>query len=109
MNLPLGKGISMCNFMELAKKIFLTGLGAIFMTEEMIRKTISDLKIPRELASGVLDAAKKHKDDFIAALAKEVAGFLAHIKIHEEVQRALDGMDMHVEAKIHFKKKSKKS
>ena len=87
---------------DLAKKIFFTGLGAIFLTEETIRQMLGDLKLPRDLAASVLSTAKKQKDEFMQLLAQEVAQFLSHVKIHEEIQKALDGLSLDLEAKLKF-------
>ena len=61
---------------------------------------MGEMRLPKELASTVLDGAKRHKDDFIEALAKEVGSFLKHIKVYEELQKALDGMKININADI---------
>lgn len=87
---------------EMARKVFLTGLGAIFMTEESIRSALGDMKLPKDAMGFVVDQAKKQKDDLIAAVASEFANFFAKVKVHEEIQKALSKMQIHVEAKLSF-------
>lgn len=92
---------------EMARKFFLTGLGAIFMTEESIRNVISEMKLPKEAMGYVFDQAKKQKDDLISAVAGEVAKFFSKIKVHEEIQKALSALQVHVDARLSFSPKGK--
>ncbi len=94
---------------DIAKKLFLTGLGAVFMTEESIRGKIAELKLPKEAVGYVFDQAKKQKDDLISVIANEVSKFFAKIKVHEEIQKALSAMQMHIDARISFLSKGKQS
>ncbi|MCB1214857.1 MAG: hypothetical protein KDK66_05215 [Deltaproteobacteria bacterium] len=92
---------------DLARKILLTGVGAIFMTEETVRKSLGDLKVPTEAVSGLMDTLKRQKDEVMKLVAKELAQFLSKIKVHEELQKALSGMQMHLDVKVDFRKKKK--
>ena len=69
---------------DLAKKILLTGLGAIFMTEEGIRKSLGDLKVPKDAVSGLLDMMKRQKNEVLSAVATDeaVARALAVAKVY---------------------------
>jgi hypothetical protein len=90
---------------ELARRILLTGLGAIFMTEESLRKNLGDLKIPKDALGGLLDSVVRQKDDLLELVAAELSKFLSKIKVHEELQKALSGLQLHVDAKLNFGKK----
>lgn len=92
---------------EMARKIILTGIGAIFMTEESIRNVLSEIKLPKEAMGYVVDTAKRQKDDLIAAVAGEVAKFFSKIKVHEEIQKALNTLQLHIDAKLSFSPKGK--
>lgn len=94
---------------DLAKKILLTGVGAIFMTEDAIRKTLSDLKMPTDSVGGVMDALKKQKDEMLKLVAVELSNFLGKVKVHEELQKALKGLHVHLNADISFDRKGDKT
>lgn len=94
---------------DLAKKILLTGVGAIFMTEDAIRKTLSDLKMPTDSVGGVMDALKKQKDEVLQIVAMELSNFLGKVKVHEELQKALKGLHIHLDADISFDRKADKT
>ncbi len=57
---------------DLMKKVLTVGVGALFLTEESLRGLVSDFKLPKELLSGILDAAGKTKNEFLQNLSKEV-------------------------------------
>lgn len=90
---------------EVARRILLTGLGAIFMTEEGIRKSLGDMKMPKEAMGYVLDTVLKQKDELLTLVGGELSKFLSKIKVHEEVQKALSGLQLHLDAKLTFDNK----
>ena len=92
---------------EMARKVFLTGLGAIFMTEESIRSALGEVKLPKDAMGFVLDQAKKQKNDLVAVVASEFANFLSKLKVHEEIQKALTKLQIHVDAKLSFSPQGK--
>ncbi|HLB58479.1 MAG TPA: hypothetical protein VJL87_00145 [Bdellovibrionota bacterium] len=92
---------------DMMRKIALTSLGAIFMTEETIRQTLGDMKLPKELLSKVLSNANKGKEELMKAFSKEVKTFLSNFNLQEEVEKFLETHDMKIEAKISFKPKDK--
>ncbi|MFO1520132.1 MAG: hypothetical protein U1F57_10795 [bacterium] len=99
-----GKGGSLS---EMARKVILTGLGAIFMTEESIRNALSDMKLPKDAMGFVIDQAKKQKDDLISVVAAEVSKFFSQVKVHEEIQKALSALQVHIDARLSFTPKGK--
>ena len=89
---------------DLARKILLTGVGAIFMTEETVRKSLSELKLPTDAVGTLVDTVKKQKNEVLEIIASELGNFFAKVKVHEELQKALKGMQVHLDAKISFDK-----
>ncbi len=92
---------------EMARKVFLTGLGAIFVTEESIRSALTEMKLPKDAMGFVLDQAKKQKNDLVAVVANELSNFLSKLKVHEEIQKALTKLQIHIEAKLSFSPQGK--
>jgi hypothetical protein len=79
------------------------------MTEESIRNAISEMKLPKEAMGYVFDQAKKQKDDLISAVAGEVSKFFAKVNVHEEIQKALSALQVHIDARLSFSPKGKQS
>ena len=92
---------------EMARKLFLTGLGAIFVTEESIRSALTELKLPKDAMGYMVDQAKKQKNDLIAVVASELSNFLSKLKVHEEIQKALSKLQIHIDAKLSFSPQGK--
>ena len=90
---------------DVAKRILLTGLGAIFMTEEGIRRSLGDMKMPKEAVGYFLYTILKQKDELLSLVGGELSKFLSKIKVHEEVQKALSGLQLHLDAKLTFDNK----
>ncbi|MFC2075404.1 hypothetical protein ACFLRA_03950 [Bdellovibrionota bacterium] len=90
---------------EVMRKVAMTGLGAIFMTEETIRQTITEMKLPKEILGKVLSNASKGKDELIKSFAKEFKALLSKFNVPDEITKYLQRHDVHVNAKISFSPK----
>lgn len=93
---------------EAMKKVVLTGVGTIFLTEETVRSYLGELKLPKELWGGFLENAQKTKSEFLAAFAKEAAQTLGKVDIAAEAQKFLNGHKIRISIEFDFEKKSKK-
>lgn len=93
---------------DMAKELFATGLSAFFVTEDSIRNYIKEKKLPKELVSLLLEAAKKKKDDAYAVLAKEFSRVLSKIDVAQELTNFLERHKIHVDAKFTFEPREKK-
>jgi len=94
---------------DLARRILLTGLGAIFMTEEGIRKSLGDMKVPKDAMSFLIDTMRKQKDEALGLIATELSRFFSKVRVHEELQKALAGLQLHLDAKLTFDRHKKSS
>ena len=50
---------------DFVKKILTVGVGTIFLSEEALKALASEIKLPKELFSGLLETAGKTKKDFL--------------------------------------------
>jgi hypothetical protein len=95
--------------LEILKKLITTGLGAALVTEESIRKILSDISLPSEAKNYLLTQAAKRKEELSAIITREVRNFLDQVNIHEEIKKTLAGLTIDVEASIHIKDPNKPS
>jgi hypothetical protein len=93
---------------EAMKKIVLTGVGTIFMTEETIRNMLGEVKLPKELWVGFLENAQKTKSEFFNAFAKEMASVLSRVDLAEEMKKFFEEhkVRIHIEMDLERKKKN---
>ena len=92
---------------EAMKKVVLTGVGTIFLTEETVRSYLGELKLPKEMWGGFLENAQKTKSEFLAAFAKEAAQTLSKIDVAAEAQKFLNGHKVRISIELDFEKKAK--
>lgn len=83
-------------------KALLTGVSAVLMTEEGIRNALSDIRLPKEAISYVIQQTEKSRRDLYQAVTGEIKGFLENVDVSSVVRKALLGMRVEVRADIRF-------
>src|SRR5260221_14712294 len=66
---------------EILRRTFYAGLGAVFTTEEGIRRLASDFHLPKDMANFLIQQAASSKDELFRILAKEVRSFLESLNV----------------------------
>ena len=87
---------------EIVRRTFYAGLGAVFTTEEGIRKIASDLKLPKEMANYLIQQAAASKDELFRVVSKELRGFLESVNISGELQKLLTSLSFEIKTEIRF-------
>lgn len=90
---------------DIFKKVINTGMSAAFMTEDAVKNIISELPLPKDVVSGLLENAKNTKTEFVDSVKKELKTYLNKVDISKEIDRVLEKYDIEVTAKLNFKKK----
>ncbi len=86
---------------DLVKKTFAAGMGALFSTEEGIRKIAKDINIP-DVAGYLATTADTTKDRVLEIIAREVREFLASVNLGEEVAKMLTALSFEIKTEIRF-------
>jgi hypothetical protein len=87
---------------EIVKRTFYAGLGAVFTTEEGIRKMAHDFQLPKDVANYLVQQAGASKDELFRILAKELRGFLESVNLSGELQKLLTSLSFEVKTEIRF-------
>ena len=87
---------------ELIKKTFTAGMGAVFSTEEQVRRVTKDMKMPKEAAGYLVNAASSTKDELMRIMAREVREFLQTVNVSEEIAKMLTLLSFEVKTEIRF-------
>jgi len=88
------------------KKAIYTSLGAVFMTEDNVRRALADIKVPTDAVSYFISQSNKTKEELFQAIAKEVATTLLKDREPTELlQKALEGLNVRMSVDIEFKPK----
>jgi hypothetical protein len=87
---------------DIVKRTFYAGLGAVFTTEEGIRKLASDFQLPKDVANYLIQQAATSKDELFRIVAKELRGFLESLNISGELQKLLTSLSFEIKTEIRF-------
>jgi hypothetical protein len=82
------------------RKAAFAGLGALFMTEESLRRTASQIPLPKEALAGILAQADRTKDEVTRLLVDELRRFLHSETLKRELSQIFAGMSVEVNARI---------
>ena len=85
---------------ELVKKTFVAGMGAVFSTEEGIRK-IARESLP-EVAGYIASSADGAKDRVFEVIARETRDFLSNLNVSEEIAKILTTLSFEIKTEIRF-------
>jgi hypothetical protein len=87
-------------FGDLAKRALMTGIGAVFMSEESLRGQLSEMKLPKEAMHYVVHQADKTKKEIVTAIARETREFLSKLEVDKVLARALIGTTVEIQTRI---------
>jgi hypothetical protein len=85
---------------ELVKKTFSAGMGAVFSTEEGIRKLAKE-SLP-DVVGYVASSADGAKDKVFEVVARETREFLSNLNLTEEIAKILTTLSFEIKTEIRF-------
>ncbi len=88
---------------DMLRKAVVAGIGAVFMTEEGIRTTLKDLKLPKEVIGFILGQAEKSKDELMRVLSEELRRFFESAQLRQELIKVLSQVTIEVKAEVRLK------
>src|SRR5512141_2385140 len=77
---------------DLVKRTFYAGLGAVFTTEEGIRRLAQDFSLPKDVANYLINSAQSTKDELFRIVAKEMREFRDSVNIGNEIAKLLTSL-----------------
>ena len=86
------------------REVALSGVAAVFMTEDMIRSQLKDLKLPKDLMLSLLEGVGKKKEDVYASFGKEFGNILSKIDLTREMTRFLENHKVNIQLSFEPKK-----
>ncbi len=87
---------------DIVRRTFYAGLGAVFTTEEGIRKIASEFHLPKDVANYLIQTAATSKDEIFRIFAKEVRAFLESANLSQEIQKVLTSLSFEIKTEIRF-------
>src|SRR5439155_11623126 len=86
---------------ELVKKTFAAGMGAVFSTEEGIRRIAREVSLP-DVAGYIASSADGAKDKVFEVIARETRDFLSNLNVTEEIAKILTTLSFEIKTEIRF-------
>ena len=94
---------------DFVKKVLTVGVGAIFLTEESLRTLVSEIKLPKELLTGILDSAGKTKTEFLTRLSNDILEKVtSKVEPRELIEELLARNEIEVNLRINLKPREPK-
>ena len=88
---------------DVVKRTFVTGLGALIMSEEGVRNMVSDMRLPKEAVGFIIQQADNTKRELLKIVAKEVREVLDTVNFGRELQKILTSITFEVSMQVRFK------
>ena len=85
---------------DFVRRLAWTGLGAVFMSEEGIRRLGGQLKLPKEALAYLLTQAEKTKDEVARVVSEELRKFLQSERLRDELLKLVSQMTIELKAEI---------
>jgi hypothetical protein len=88
---------------EIVRRAVLTGVGALFMTEEGIRNLVGDMKLPKDALTFLLAQADRTRAEVTRIVTQEVRRFLESETLRREIWKLLTSVTLEVNAEVKLK------
>ena len=88
---------------DIVRRAVLTGVGALFMTEEGIRNLVGEMKLPKDALGFLLAQAEKTRSEVARVVTQEVRRFLESETLRREIWKVLTGVTLEVNATVQLK------
>lgn len=85
---------------DVLKRVAATGLGAVFISEEGIRRAAGQFKLPKEAMATLLQQAERARSDVGRIISDEIQKALASQRFRDELNSVLSGLTIEVTAQI---------
>ena len=87
---------------DIVRKTFYAGLGALFTTEEGIRRIATEMKLPKDVANYLIQQAAASKDELFRIVGRELRNALQQMDMAGELQKLLTAISFEIKTEIRF-------
>jgi len=88
---------------EAIRKLLVSGISTVFMTEEGIRNVVGDLRLPKEAIQFLLTQTDNGRREVVRIVSEELKDFLRGMDLTGELRSALVGLTLEVNASVKIK------
>ena len=88
---------------DVVRKAVLTGVGALFLTQEGARKVAREWKLPKDLATYLVSQAAGARDEVLRVVAQELRRMLDSETFRKEILKSIENMTVEIHAEMRLK------
>ncbi len=92
-------------FKDALGKVISVGMGGAFLSEEIIRQTLGDLKLPKDILGTLIQGAQKSKDDLTNKVSNELIKLFSKIDWVKEAAKFAETHKFRINAEIEILKR----
>jgi len=92
---------------DMVKKLILVSIGGVMLTEEAVRKILSELNLSKEIVSLVISQTNKAKDEVVRTVSEEFRQLIQKVNIKNEIEKVLKDTKIKIQLEIDFESKTK--
>jgi hypothetical protein len=88
---------------DIVRRAVLTGVGALFMTEEGLRNLVGEMKLPKDALGFLLAQADKTRTEVARVVTQEMRRFLESDRLRREIWKLLTSVSIEINATVNLK------
>lgn len=85
---------------ELVQRLFVAGMGAVFTSEEGIRKLASEVSLPKDVTKYLVSQAQTTREQLFRIVARELRSFLESINLGAELTKILTSLTFEIKMQV---------
>lgn len=85
---------------DLVQRLFVAGMGAVFTSEEGIRKLAKDVSLPKDVTKYLVSQAQTTRDELFRIVAREIRTFLDSINLGAELTKILTSLTWEIKMQV---------
>jgi len=90
---------------EVVKKALLISIGGVLLTEEAVRKILSEMKLSKEIVSLVVQQSNRAKEEIVRAISVEISNLIKKVNIDHEVKKLLQDIKIKIQMEVDLESK----
>ena len=85
---------------DLVQRLFISGMGAVFTSEEGIRKLAKDVSLPKDVTKYLVSQAQTTRNELFRIVAGELRTFLESINLGAELTKILTSLTFEIKMQV---------
>ncbi len=85
---------------ELVQRLFVAGMGAVFTSEEGIRKLAKEVSLPKDVTKYLVSQAQTTRNELFRIVAGELRTFLESINLGAELTKILTSLTFEIKMQV---------